>query len=88
VWVRVEKQVVEGKDLKKKSVVCIKGEKQVSVGVSKESRGILLIKLLCFRWMSAVFKRVPDHLVTLSMQIAMCDIGKSVLKELQCPACK
>ena len=87
-WVRVEKQAVEAKSLKKKSVVCIKGEKQDSVGVRKESRGIVLIKRLCFRWMSAVFKRVHDTLVTLSMQTAVSDIDKSVLTELECPACK
>ena len=79
---------MEAKSLKKKSVVCIKGEKQVSIGVRKESRRIVLIKRLCFRWICAVFKRVHDTLVTLSMQTAVSDIDKSVLTELECPACK
>ena len=38
--------------------------------------------------MSASSKRVHDSLVTLSMETAVSDIGKSVLTELECPACK
>ena len=49
---------------------------------------MVLMKLLCFRWMSPFFQRVHDNLVTVSMQSAVSDISKSVLTELECPACK
>jgi len=49
---------------------------------------MVLIKLLCFRLVAPFFKRVHDSLVTLSMQTAVPDIGKGVLSELECPACK
>jgi hypothetical protein len=38
--------------------------------------------------MSPFFLRVHDNLATPSMQTAGSDIGKSVLTELECPACK
>ena len=63
-------------------------EKQRRVGVRKGSRGMVLIKLLCFREMSPFFMRVKNNVVTTSTQTAVSDIGKCVLTELQCPACK
>jgi len=47
-----------------------------------------IYKILYFRLVSPFFKRAHDSLITLNMQTAGSDIGKSVLKELQCPACK
>ena len=38
--------------------------------------------------MSPIFTRVHDNLVTPSMQTAVSDIVKSVLTQLECPACK
>ena len=38
--------------------------------------------------MSRFFQRLHDHPFTLSMQTAVSDIGKSVLTELECAACK
>jgi len=63
-------------------------EKKHCVGVRKESRVMVVTKLLCFRWMSPVFIRVHDNKPTSNMQSAVSDIGKSVLTELQCTACK
>jgi len=49
---------------------------------------MVMIKPLCFRWMCPFFKRVHDNHVTPNMQSGVSDIGKSVLTELECPACK
>ena len=49
---------------------------------------MVVIKMLCFRWMSPFFMRVHDNNPTPNMQSAVSDIGKRILTELQCSACK
>jgi hypothetical protein len=53
--VRVEVQVVEGKDTKWRMYV---KEIRRCIGARKGSHGMVEIKLLCFRWLSASFKLV------------------------------
>jgi hypothetical protein len=55
VW--VEKQAVEGKDPKWRPVVSMWGTKS-HVIARKDIRGMVEIKLLCFRWLSPFFKHV------------------------------
>ena len=54
-WVRVEKQAMEGNDPHGGHGYMCEGV-GARVGVRRVSRGIVEVKLLCFRWLSPLFK--------------------------------